>query len=180
MRLLPLFLLACDPTGSGTSIGNPSKTLLRLAPAGDGITLDVAETTIDALLVDGVEIDTPTGEDLLRGVDLQLPSAALTSVEVRFDGLFTVLGVEEGATLDLGLDVRDVRVDSNRGPLVADEPHVFELGEPGWLDADRVGWTRGVDHVVRPGDAVHDPLVRTLRERASWLPDDDGDGNPDR
>ena len=91
----------------------------------------------------------------------------------------TVLGRDDDHDVDLELDLADIAVSSSRLPYELGEPHVFELAFPGWLDAENVGWTRGEDHTVRPGDEVHDVLADAVERRSGLYVDADGDGEPD-
>jgi hypothetical protein len=177
---LLLALTACDPTGSGTSIGNPNKTLLRLAPAGSEVQLSAASAVVVGLLVDGVELEVPADTDVLTGIELALPPGTASRIEVEFAGTLDLLGTEGQATVDLALAVPSVAVAVTRGELTLDQPHVFELAEPDWLDARNTGWQRGDPHVIRPGDPLHDPLAEAVETgSALWL-DLDEDGQPDR
>lgn len=175
--VVPLMIMvACDPTGDGTSIGNPNKTLLRVAPAGE-VVLTSAELTVRELVVDGVSLQVPAETDVLEGVELDLPRD-LESITLVLDGTFDLLGGDGEARIDLNLDVQRVSIVVGRQPLELDQPHVFELATPDWLSAEQVGWTRGQDHIVRPGDPFHEGLV-TAVEGSRFHLDADGDGVPD-
>lgn len=178
--ILWLVLLGCGGPREGTSIGNPNKTLMRIAPPGAGIDLDLAELELQSLDVDGFAVDLPRTDDLLAGVSLDLPAGSIQSLRVEFAGPLRILGSEQGATLDLELDLIELELEFTRLPIELDQPHVFELGMPDWLDAEQVGWVRGEAHTVRPGAPEHDILVEVLRQGSALLLDADGDGQPDR
>lgn len=162
-------VVACDATGNGTSIGNPNKTLLRLAPGGDDVQLDLAELSLSRVSADGDRLDVPVETDVLGGIPLDIPAGTYTSLAIELDGPLTVEG-----SVDLTLDVVDVEVSVTRQGWTLDEPHVFELAMPGWLDDVEAG------RRVVVGEALHDTLVDRIREGASLLPDTDGDGVPER
>lgn len=180
-----LLASACHDERSGVSIGNPNKnTLLRVAPPGDGLELDAAEVQVVGIVLVGPEgetrTDPPSDRDVLAGVDLGLPAGAWTAVELELRDAFLVTGTDRGARLDLALEVPEVAVSATRLPFELGEPHVFELGFPGWLSAEQVGWMAGDEHVVRRSDPEHDRLVELVTERSALLVDADGNGEPDR
>ncbi|MCB9669973.1 MAG: hypothetical protein H6736_21280 [Alphaproteobacteria bacterium] len=177
-----LLLVACDPTGSGTSIGNPNRTLLRVAPGGD-VELTSAELDLIRVVLDGPEgqqiLEGPFATDVLEGVELDLPTGEWTSLTLTAGAPFALLG-DAGGSVDLTLDVPEVGVQVDRGPLLDGQPHVFELASPGWLDASVVGWDLGVDQVVTPDGPLHARLAEAITAGSALWPDADGDGEPDR
>ena len=180
-RLIPALLLlaACHGDAQGTSIGNPNKTIITVAPPGDQVRLTSATLPLSGIEVDGDPVDVPEGTDALQGIQVDLPNW-LTSVRLELDGTFDLTGTEGDAEVDLQLDLQEVEVLVLRVPFTPGEPHVFELAAPGWLDADQVGWVRGEDHRIDPESPEHDALVLAVRQGSSLLPDEDGDGVPDR
>lgn len=174
----------CLEPDPGTSVGNPNLTLVKVAPPGPGLTLDLASLPIAAVQVsnsDGTrDAPVPSSTDVLKGAPLDLPAGDWTELSLVVDGRFVVQGVDGDGEVDLELELDEVAVRSLRSPLQFDEPHVFELAFPEWLTADNVGWTAGDDHVVRPGDPVHDVLADFVESRSAFLADPDGDGEPNR
>lgn len=180
--LLLLLLAACADGGAGTSIGNPNMTLLRIAPS--GVELSSATLTVDEITLVGADGEAEGnrigGDDVLNGVELEMPKGVWTSVRLTMSGEFVILGTDGADTIDLQLSVPEVSVEVSRLPIELDEPHVFELAYPDWLTAAEAGWSAGEAHVVRPGDALHDPLATKVAQRSSLLPDADEDGQPER
>ena len=185
MKRLCLLLMACADGAEGTSIGNPNLTVLRIAPAGDGIAVSTAEVGIGAIRITDLAgettvYDAPEGRNLLSGVDFELPTGTWASLQLELNGDFMLSGDDAGDRIDLQLELNAVGVAASRSPLEINQPHVFELAYPDWLTATEVGWTPGQAHVVRPGDQLHDTLATVVAQRSSLLPDGDGDGEPDR
>lgn len=180
--MLTLLLLACDPSGQGTSVGNPNKTLLRVAPGGE-VTLDLAELPVERLELVGSDPQTVDveGVDVLEGVELDLPAGDWTSLRLVPAGPFRLQGLaDQGGRVDLLLEVPVVGVSVTRGPLLADQPHVFELAFPDWLTGEVVGWDLSADQQIRATDPLHADLVESVVEGSALLPDVDGDGEPER
>lgn len=183
--LLLLSLFGCNDGDSGVSVGNPNKdTLLRIGPPGDDITLDLATVGVASIVLVGadgeVSVDPPSETDVLAGVTLDLPAGDWMSVSLGLTGALTLVGLDGEGVVDVQLSVPEVSVVAMREAIELGEPHVFELGFPGWLSAEEVGWGRGTDHIVREGDVEHDVLVGFVSERSALHADLDGDGEPDR
>lgn len=172
--------LACGGPRTGTSVGNPNLTLLKIAPGGPGVALQLASATVDQLVIDEQVEDGPGEVDLLVGAELEVPAGQIQSLEIRLQGRILLLGSDGADALDLELEVPAIGVSLSRQPLEPDVPHVFELASPGWLLPEAVGWVPGADHVVRPGDPEHQALVLSLIESSAVYPDADADGSPER
>lgn len=179
MRRLIALVLVAGCSSEGTSIGNPNKTIILVAPPGDQVELESATLPISAIQVDGEDVEVPEGNDALEGIPIDLPNWLL-SVRVELDGTFDLIGTEGASQVDLQLDVGQIQVNATRLPFQPGQPHVFELGSPGWLDADRVGWARGEDHLVTPDSPEHPTLVEAIQFDSQILADPDGDGVPER
>lgn len=181
MRMIPALLLvfACKALPNGTSIGNPNKTIIKVAPPGDEVQLQQATLKLQGVFASGTAIDPPESDDVLAGLEIELPRNA-TSVRLEIEGTFDLLGMDGENVVDLQLDVQQVQVVALDRLVAEPSPLVFELAYPGWLDASEVGWSRGEDHVVRPGGPNHLVLVDAVRLSSSLLQDADDDGEPDR
>jgi uncharacterized protein (TIGR03382 family) len=182
-----LWMLGCNPEeeDSGTSVGNPTTTALRMAPGAE-LETTAASTNVAAMFLHQCEEGDPIELPMDREMDLmvewvEMPPGSWCAVEIV---LFSPLHVEgfgfAGGTYDLDLDVGFVFFEAPLGWDVDGGAHVFEFGAPGWLDAAELGVEDGVDVVVNPDTGPHDLLTdRVITESALFEDDGDGQISPD-
>ncbi len=171
---------------AGTSVGNPTEMVVRVADSID-VVLDQAELPLREVVVtytDGTwqAISVDRTLDVLAGDPFTIPAGQWQSLVLTTDAPMTLSGQTgpTGDPADLVLDVTDIVLVARVARAPGDtEAHVVELASPGWLDGDAAGFDPTGPVTVAPGDAVHDHLALTLRETTTVFADDDGDGQVD-
>lgn len=174
-------LLACTNVGQGTIIGNPGEMRVSIAPGMD-TTTNRASMAVDSVtwtdcggFSELVRVDGTV--DLLDPVIVHVPAGEWCSVQLTAATNVDVQGTgDAGGTYALDLELPDVALSTPTGLLVQGNAYVFELGAPGWLDADVLGVTDGADVVVAPGDALHDDLLAVAQRNSALFDDADADG----
>ncbi|MBW1878888.1 MAG: hypothetical protein JRI25_07225 [Deltaproteobacteria bacterium] len=180
------WMLGCNPEAedSGTSVGNPTTTALRMAP-GEELETMGASTGVATMFLhacDGEPIELPMDREMDLMVEwVEMPAGSWCAVEVV---LFSPLHVEgvgfAGGSYFLDLDVGFVFFEASAGWDVDGGAHVFEFGMPGWINATELGVEDGVDVVVNPDTGPHDLLTdRVITESALYEDDGDGQISPD-
>lgn len=166
----------------GTSVGNPTELTVRLAPSSD-LTLDLAEVALGVARftdVEGgdVEVNLATTADLLDGGPLELPDLDWVSLELSLASPLELGGATSGgAEASLTIDADSLTLIPSAEAVAFDGgAYVLELGHPGWLDAESVGYDPDQDLLVEPGSAAHDNLAWLLGYTSSLYEDLDRDG----
>jgi hypothetical protein len=174
-------LLACTNIGQGTIIGNPGEMRVSIAPGLD-TTTSRATMAVDSVtwtdcggFSELVRVDGTV--DLLDPVIVHVPAGEWCSVQLTAATNLDVQGAgDAGGTYALDLELPDVALGTPTGLLVQGNAYVFELGTPGWLDADVLGVSDGTDVVVAPGDTLHDDLLTVAQLDSALFDDADADG----
>lgn len=183
-RLLPLaLLLGCRNGGpsEGTSVGNPTELTLSVAPSAD-LLLDAAQVDLSlARFADAQggfdDVNLDASVDLLAGGTVTIPDLEWSTLELFFASPMALSGSTSGdAAARVTLEVESLLLTAAVAEVVFDGgSFVLELGSPGWLDAESIGYEPDEELLVEPGDAVHDTLAELVQYRSSLIPDQDGD-----
>jgi len=183
-RFLPLALLLACRGGpvEGTSVGNPTELAARLAPSSDLI-IDSAQVALGVASFTngqgGVEdVDLAATVDLLDGGSLEMPELEWVSLELFFASPIELHGSTSGdAEASVTIDAESLFLTSSADAVGFDGgAYVLELGIPGWLDADSIGYDPDEDLLVEPGSTEHDTLAGLVGHSSSLVEDQDGDG----
>lgn len=179
------FVGACDASGSGTSVGNPGKTTMRVAEA-DGIEYGALFAEVETVVFDGCDEGTEQ-EEIVVEEDLDLldddnaidtPVGTWCFVEVQLASTLFIEGNgDEGGELELELEIGELGLEGEF--TGADNSFVLEVGAPGWLTATEFGLGTGVEVELGPESAQHDDIVVRVDEQSAVYADANGDGDLD-
>ena len=179
-----LILVGCagSPDG-GTSVGNPGRLAMTAAP-GTEVTFSGGSVPVGRMTLapcgDG---DTPSlvSDDVVAfGASIEVPVGSWCSIRMEtegpatFDFLVDSEGVREYA---IGLDFGEVELAVEGGgafSVAEGQAFVFELGSPGWLDADDLEFDADDDLVE--DEALLADLADVVTDYSGLFADSDGDG----
>ena len=184
-RYLPfavfLFVGCTGPNPQGTSVGNPTEMVARVAVS-DDITLDEAVLPVGEMALfytDGTWEKLAFDEewDVFAGESIDFESSEWEGLVLLLEEPMTMRGMpRSGDPANFTLDLTGFRL-SARGQSVRFDDNIFvlELAFPGWLDGENAGYDPDAEVRVEPDGLVHNNLVTLLAEGTTLFRDDDGD-----
>ena len=179
-----LLLIGCggSPDG-GTSVGNPGRLAMTAAP-GTEVTFSGGSVPVGRMtLAPCGDVATPSlvSDDVVAfGASIEMPVGSWCSIRmeaqgpVTFDFRVDSEGVGEYA-IELDLGEVELAVEGGGAFSVAEgQAFVFELGSPGWLDADDLEFD-AEDNLVQD-EALLTDLAEVVTNYSGLFEDSDGDG----
>lgn len=183
--LLPL-LFACTTEGGrqGTVVGNPGDSAARLAPLGEGLSVDVARLQLGELWLDdcegGVEeVQIGREVDLIADeVAWQIPAGTWCRFGLALASPLYLAGTgPEGHHFEVNPKGGWIELDSfDEGVVVDGGSYLFEMAEPGWLSVELLDLENQEEVVVDQNHPLIDAVSDQVAFHSALFRDPDADG----
>ena len=180
MLCICVWMMACraDQQLSGTSIGNPNRTMLSMAPTAG---LPVEDVSVDEARVsmwscDGEWVELAFSGESWLGTVVSVPEGTWCWMSLTWEPPLVVVAFDESAEREVFVELDLDRLDLQIAPADALEgDHVLELASPDW----------GLDILEEDTDdplfideehPLYERLVVSVQQDSTLWRDEDGDG----